>query len=74
MPLITRERHRLHVQACVTALETFLEGCEANGGTLPLDIATEELRIATKEIGYVTGIVHVEEVLDVVFSEFCIGK
>mmetsp|Transcript_8233 Transcript_8233/g.36718 ORF Transcript_8233/g.36718 Transcript_8233/m.36718 type:complete len:260 (-) Transcript_8233:4298-5077(-) len=74
MPLITRERHRQHVQACITALETFLEGCEANGGTLPLDIATEELRIAAKEIGLVTGIVHVEEVLDVVFSEFCIGK
>ncbi|KAJ8908528.1 hypothetical protein NDN08_005236 [Rhodosorus marinus] len=74
MPLITRQRHRQHVQACITALETFLEGCEANGGTLPLDIATEELRIATKEIGLVTGIVHVEEVLDVVFSEFCIGK
>lgn len=41
---------------------------------MPLDIATEELRIAAKEIGLVTGIVHVEEVLDVVFSEFCIGK
>lgn len=62
------------ITACVDALDAFLRGCQAAGGELPLDIATEELRIAAKELGQITGTIQVEEVLDVVFEEFCIGK
>ena len=41
---------------------------------LVLDQAAEELRMAMREIGRVTGRVGVEEILDVVFRDFCIGK
>ena len=34
----------------------------------------EELRLAASELGRVTGAVDVEDVLDVLFSDFCIGK
>lgn len=37
-------------------------------------LATEGLRYAIKSIGRITGQIDVEEVLDVIFSDFCIGK
>ncbi|CDF38604.1 unnamed protein product [Chondrus crispus] len=76
IPVITRARHRHHMTLAVEALSVFMEGRTGDNPSLylPMDIATEELRIAAKEIGSITGIIHVEEVLDVVFSEFCIGK
>ena len=39
-----------------------------------LDVAAEELRLAIAEVGRITGRVGVEEILDVVFQDFCIGK
>lgn len=41
---------------------------------LPVDLAAEELRIASCELGKITGVVDVEELLDVIFRDFCIGK
>jgi tRNA modification GTPase len=75
-PIITRARHRYHVEQTVRAIEAFEAGrTGANRAYyLPMDLATEELRIACRELGAVTGAIHVEEVLDVVFSSFCIGK
>ena len=69
VPVISRARHRLHVERCVGALTAFLED-----RTLGLDTAAEELRIASIELGRITGAVDVEEVLDVIFRDFCIGK
>ena len=66
--LITRERHRRHLQRCAGHLDSFL------GGVLPMDAAAEELRLASLELGRVTGRVDVEELLDVIFKDFCIGK
>jgi tRNA modification GTPase len=66
--LITRERHRRHLQRCAVHLESFLTG------RLPMDAAAEELRLASLELGRVTGRVDVEELLDVIFRDFCIGK
>jgi tRNA modification GTPase len=66
--LITRERHRRHVRQCVDHLESFLEG------QLPMDLAAEEIRLAMQELGKITGRVDVEELLDVIFRDFCIGK
>jgi tRNA modification GTPase len=43
-------------------------------GTLAVDMAAEELRLATQELGRITGAVDVEDVLDVLFNDFCIGK
>ena len=39
-----------------------------------LDFSAEALRSAIKELGHVTGKIGVEEILDVVFKDFCIGK
>ncbi len=66
-PLITRARHREALRDCVAALQRFATA------ELP-ELATEDLRVATRCLGRITGRVDVEDMLDVVFSEFCIGK
>jgi tRNA modification GTPase len=42
--------------------------------TPDLVLAAEQLRLATRELGKITGRVDVEELLDVIFEDFCIGK
>lgn len=66
--LITRARHREHLEQALGALERF----EQHGPML--DLAAEELRIAASEVGKVTGRIQVEEMLDIIFRDFCIGK
>eukprot|EP00600_Ochromonadales_sp_CCMP1393_P006617 CAMPEP_0174960572 /NCGR_PEP_ID=MMETSP0004_2-20121128/3773_1 /TAXON_ID=420556 /ORGANISM="Ochromonas sp., Strain CCMP1393" /LENGTH=609 /DNA_ID=CAMNT_0016208949 /DNA_START=60 /DNA_END=1889 /DNA_ORIENTATION=- len=66
--MITRERHRRHVRKCAGHLDRFLLG------TLPMDASAEELRLAMMELGKITGRVDVEELLDIIFRDFCIGK
>lgn len=70
--LITRARHRQHVEAAVEALERF--DMLSQQGTMAVDMAAEELRLAASELGRITGAVDVEDVLDKLFSDFCIGK
>jgi tRNA modification GTPase len=70
--LITRARHRQHVEAAVAALERF--SYLSTQGSMAVDMAAEELRLAATELGRVTGAVDVEDVLDVLFADFCIGK
>lgn len=70
--LITRARHRQHVEAAVAALDRFT--VLSGEGHMAVDMAAEELRLAASELGRVTGAVDVEDVLDVLFSDFCIGK
>lgn len=65
-PIITRTRHRVHVKACLEALQ--------RSYNLPIDLAAEEFRLASNELGRITGAVGVEELLDVIFRDFCIGK
>ena len=71
-PLMTRGRHRQHVQAACDALERF-EMLQREG-LVTVDIAAEELRLAASELGRLTGAIDVEEVLDQLFTDFCIGK
>jgi tRNA modification GTPase len=66
--LITRERHRLALQQTVDALSRGLEQAARE------DLLAEELRLAARALGRLTGRVDVEDVLDVIFREFCIGK
>ncbi|TKT82810.1 tRNA uridine-5-carboxymethylaminomethyl(34) synthesis GTPase MnmE [Aquamicrobium sp. LC103] len=54
---------------CLTHLDRAVEGV-----ALPLELRAEEMRLAADALGRITGRVDVEDLLDVVFSKFCIGK
>ena len=66
-PLVTRARHRAALTAAAAALERFA------AAPLP-ELAAEELRLAARALGRITGRVGVEDMLDRLFAEFCIGK
>lgn len=64
---LSRARHRTALAACEAALRRAMD--------VPLpELAAEDVRLATRELGRITGRVDVEEVLDVIFAEFCLGK
>lgn len=67
-PLMTRQRHRHHIMECKNALNSFFEDVDQ------LEIATEDLRIAGRCIAKITGRVDVEDLLEIIFKDFCIGK
>lgn len=69
LALITRERHRSELVRCVAALRASQSLMTSNSV-----LSSEELRIASDCLGRLTGFVDVEDLLDVIFSEFCIGK
>jgi tRNA modification GTPase len=68
--LVTRQRHR----------DTLREAADALGRALALgagaseELVAEELRLAARALGRLTGRVDVEDILDVIFRDFCIGK
>ena len=64
---MTRARHRLALQEAAAAL-----GGALHAG-LP-ELAAEDVRVAIRALGRITGRVDVEDMLDVIFREFCIGK
>lgn len=66
-PAVTRERHRAALGRCADALARALRSEEA-------ELMGEDLRLAARALGSLTGRVDVEDLLDVIFSEFCIGK
>jgi tRNA modification GTPase len=68
--LITRGRHRQALAQTVTALDRALAK-EGSGGE---ELIAEELRSAATTLGRLTGRVDVEDILDVIFRDFCIGK
>ena len=68
--LITRERHRQHLQQCIEHLEKFSKKEKEKD----FDKAAEDLRLATRHLGMLVGKVDVEEILGSIFKDFCIGK
>ncbi len=68
--LITRERHRQHLQQCLNHLKNFNKKNEIED----FDKAAEDLRLATRHLGMIVGKVDVEEILGSIFNDFCIGK
>lgn len=73
--LLTRARHRDAVQEASAAVgRALLLLARADGAVQVSDLVAEELRAAAQAVGTVTGRTGSEDVLDVVFSTFCIGK
>ena len=66
-PLLTRARHR---EALEIARDALRRGLDAS---LP-ELRAEDLRLAWRSLGRITGHVDVEDLLDVIFADFCIGK
>lgn len=64
---LTRARHRRALEDCVAALE------RAGDAGRP-ELAAEDLRLAARALGRIAGRVDVEDLLDAIFREFCIGK
>jgi len=71
-PLLTRQRHRLHLEKALGHLEDYLE--DAEDGILDYAVSGQHLRLALRELGQISGKVSSEQILDVIFADFCIGK
>ncbi len=65
---LTRARHRDALEDCLTSLRSVC------GGVLPDELLAEELRRCVASLGRITGRVDVEDLLDIIFRDFCIGK
>ena len=68
--LVTRERHRAKLNATLKEIEKFLKKDQSK----EIEIAAEDLRLATRHLGSIVGKVDVEEILGSIFKDFCIGK
>ena len=66
-PVLTRARHR-------QALEEATASLRRSFSTLLPELRAEDLRLALRSLGRITGAVDVEDLLDVIFRDFCIGK
>jgi len=66
-PPLTRSRHRALVEESVSALRLA-------AGAVDIVLKAEDLRLAARSLGRITGAVDVEDMLDVIFRDFCIGK
>ena len=66
-PALTRERHRVALVEAEEGLNRALSG------QLP-ELVAEDMRLGIRALGRITGRVDVEDLLDVVFNDFCIGK
>ncbi|MAF96170.1 MAG: tRNA uridine-5-carboxymethylaminomethyl(34) synthesis GTPase MnmE [Rhodospirillaceae bacterium] len=74
-PALTRARHREALEECRAALERFLAAADNDKGSGKTpELAAEDLRLAARALGRITGRVDVEDVLDAIFRDFCIGK
>ncbi len=68
--LVTRARHRQNLESCLESLKNFVNQKEKD----EFDKGAEDLRLACRSLGKITGKVDVEEILDSIFNDFCIGK
>lgn len=71
-PGLTRARHQVAVTLAAAELATFLE--VMGDGSIPSSIAAIHIRTAAEALGELIGVVHTDDVLDVVFRQFCVGK
>ena len=72
LPGLTRVRHRVAAATAVRELEAFDEALTTDA--LPMSIAAIHVHHAADTLGELIGVVHTDDVLDVVFRQFCVGK
>jgi tRNA modification GTPase len=68
--LLTRERHRVAVEEALEFIDRAMNSVHGTG----VELIAEEIRLAARAIGKITGNVSVDDILDRLFSSFCIGK
>jgi len=68
--LVTRQRHRDKLNACLKEIDNFTK----KDLNKDIELAAEDLRLATRHLGGIVGKVDVEEILGSIFKDFCIGK
>lgn len=68
-PSLTQSRHSLHLGDCAAALARYDRDRRRD-----LGLAAERLRLARRHLGRITGHVGAEDVLDIIFRDFCVGK
>ena len=66
-PSLTRQRHRTYLEESLSCLG------QASQEVSP-ELIAESLRMALRSLGRITGRVDVEDLLDIIFRDFCIGK
>lgn len=66
-PSLTRARHREALEECRDHLARSLQAKES-------ELRAEDIRLALRALGRITGHVGVEDLLDIIFRDFCIGK
>jgi tRNA modification GTPase len=71
-PGLTRARHQAAVTRAVEELSAF--GDAARAASIPLSVAAIHIRSAAEALAELIGVVHTDDVLDVVFRQFCVGK
>jgi len=71
VPVLTRRRHAEGLRVARTEIEAF---SRALGEGLPPEVAAAHLRPAETALEELLGVISVEDVLDAVFAEFCVGK
>lgn len=69
--VLTRERHIQALGEAITALDRSIAAATDKIG---IELVVEDIRLANRALGRVTGAVDVESLLDIVFADFCIGK
>ena len=72
--LVTRQRHQQQMGLACTALAGALALAESGGTEGREELIAEQVRMATRALEQLTGRVDVEDILDVIFRDFCIGK
>ena len=70
-PLVTRARHRELVEEALLAVNRALHAARAGIGA---ELVSEDLRLAARALGRITGTIDVEDLLERIFSQFCVGK
>jgi tRNA modification GTPase len=68
--LLTRERHRIAVEEALEFIDRAMISVHGTG----VELIAEDIRLAARAIGKITGNVSVDDILDRLFSSFCIGK